>query len=88
MLFAPQTSIQVDVLAPGPTAGPFSDEIAGDLVETVRVICTFALGRPVDGPLALFSSDEEKAEAARQKQYDSSILGLARDHISLDLFGE
>jgi hypothetical protein len=87
MPFAPQTSIEVDVLAPGPTAGPFSDEIAGDLVETVRVICTFALGRPVDGPLALFSSDEEKAEAARQKQHHSSILDLARNYVSLDLFG-
>jgi hypothetical protein len=87
MLFAPKTSIQVDILAPGPTAGPLSDEIAGDVAETVRVICTFALGRPVDGPLALFSSDEEKAEAAREKQYDSSILDLARNRISLDLFG-
>jgi hypothetical protein len=88
VLFAPQASVKVDILAPGPTAGPFSNEIAGQLLETVRVICAFALGRPVNAPPTLFPSDDQHTQAAQEKRRDPAILSLARDGISLDLFGD
>jgi hypothetical protein len=76
----------VYVAVPGPATGFFSDFIAHGVVEPVAAICSFALGRPVDPPPALFAPNKDDHKEARDKQGDSAILTLARKSISLDIF--
>ncbi|MEU8249949.1 hypothetical protein [Nonomuraea sp. NPDC048916] len=87
-LFVPDTRITVYIYAPGPTAGPLSAKFASNILETVRLICSLALGRPVSGPPAIFPAKGGDAELARQLQFDQSILTLARNGVSLDVFAE
>jgi hypothetical protein len=55
----------------------------------VSAICTLALGRVVSGDgFALFPAEPEKAQEAQALRYDPEILTLARDSISLDIFGD
>jgi hypothetical protein len=88
-LFVPNISIDALLFVPGPCPGPFSDEVAWGVAEAVRVVCSFALGRAVDGPGHIFAlSDADRAAQAAKERHDPSILTLARNSISLDIFGE
>jgi len=46
------------------------------------------VGRAVDVPLVIFPAEPQETAAAQALRYDNSILGLARDHVSLDVFDE
>jgi hypothetical protein len=83
-LLVPETTINVALFVPGPSAGPLSDEIAYALSESVRVICALALGRTVNSPLHIFPAKSDLDAQARSDRDNPSILGLARDGISLD----
>ncbi len=87
-LFVPKTTINVSIFTPGPGPGPLSQEIAEGLLEVIRVVCAFALGRPVDSPGMIFPADDDKASEALARRTDLSILGLARNSQSLDVFDE
>jgi hypothetical protein len=87
-LFAPETDITVTIFTPGPTAGDLSQKIAMGITETVGAICAFALGRVVEVPLMIFPLSGEAAAVAHSRRRDRPILGLAREHVSLDIFGE
>jgi hypothetical protein len=89
LLFAPRTEIVATVFVPGPVSGPLAQRTASGVVEAVAAICTLALGRVVSGlPPALFPLPAEEAGDAQRLRTDPSILGLARDGVSLDIFGD
>ncbi|MFI6855956.1 hypothetical protein [Streptomyces sp. NPDC050416] len=90
MLFAPETTIRALIFSPGPSAGDLSRRTAAGIAETVASICTLALGRVVNLPPAAttFPATEEVTEEAKSIQSDPSILTLARNSISLDIFGD
>jgi hypothetical protein len=86
-LFAPSTRIRVHLFAPGGGPGPLSGKIASNLLEFARVVCTFALGRSVDGspaPPSLVRS--EHGHAAENLRFDQNVLTLARSSVPLDPF--
>jgi hypothetical protein len=56
--------------------------------QVVAAICTFALGRTLDLPPALFPSDSKVAAGLSPRRIDSTIGTLARKHVSLDIFGQ
>ena len=88
-LFVPATKITVTLFAPGPAQGPLASNVAQATFETVAAICAVALGRPIDYPaLACFPRSMGVAKPQRARRYDTVIRGLARDSISLDIFGE
>jgi hypothetical protein len=87
-IFVPQTEIKVTIFVPGPIASALTDRTAAGIAETVGAICALALGRVVEVPFAIFPAEADDARTARAHRYDVAIQGLARDHISLDLFGE
>jgi len=87
-LFAPASKIQATVFIHGPTHSEFTDRSANSVTELVAAVCAFATGRPVSFFPTMFSVREEKAEATLARQLDPEILGLARDSISLDVFGD
>jgi hypothetical protein len=88
-LIVPNLRITVTIFVPGPAAGSFACDMAAVMFETVGAICAFALGRPVDDPsLAHFPLRDDDAARLRARQRDPSILTLARDSVSLDIFGE
>jgi hypothetical protein len=88
-LFGPDVSINVTVFVPGPAPGELAGKIASTMFETASAISAFALGRPVELPLFVnFPSMPDDAASARPRRYDLDILGLARDTVSLDIFGE
>lgn len=84
-LLAPKAIVHVHIAAPGPCAGYLSSRVAHGVIETVGAICTFALGRPVQLPHAVFPTDEKVSEL-NQRRADPKILGLARKGTSLDIF--
>ena len=87
-LFVPETDVKVSIFTPGPTASTFTQRTVAGLIEMVGAICALAVGRVVEVPLAIFPAEPEEAAAAEALRYDNSILGLARDRISLDVFDE
>lgn len=86
--FAPRAVVDVHVAAPGPVHGPLSEPIAHRLVEEVAAICSFALGRPVNLPPSVFPSAPETVADLDRRRDDVSMLGLARNGISLDIFDD
>jgi hypothetical protein len=89
ILFVPDTKITVTLFAPGPAAGPLAQNVARATFETVAGICSIALGRPISySALAHFPVPADLAESQRVRRYDPGIRGLARDFVSLDIFGE
>jgi hypothetical protein len=86
-LFAPPTRIDVALFVPGPQ-GPLAQRTAAGACEVVAAICALALGRPVDLPPSILPADDARAANARSRRRALSILGLARDSVSLDVFGE
>jgi hypothetical protein len=87
-LFTPATDIKVALIIPGPVASDLTQRIAMAALEIVAAICAFALGRPVEMPMAISPAKAEDAEAAKATQQDDSIPNLARESISLDIFDE
>lgn len=88
-LFVPDLRIRATIFVPGPAAGSLARDTASAIFETVAAICAFALGRPVDDPnLAHFPLSDLDAASHRGRQSDPSILTLARDSVSLDIFGD
>ena len=87
-LFTPETDIKVTIFTPGPTASDLTQKTASGMLELVAAICALALGRVVEPPLGIFPTNPEDATAAQVLRFDTSILNLARDGISLDVFDE
>lgn len=85
-IFAPEAMVNVHIAAPGPCAGFCSSHVAYGVVETIGAICTFALGRPITIPSAVFPSKAEVLPQLTACQADHKILTLARNHISLDIY--
>lgn len=87
-LLAPHTDIEVLLFVPGPAPGPLAGKIAARLIEVIAAICGFALGRVVEPPLTIFPAQQDAIDPANAMRTDPSILGLARNSISLDIFGD
>jgi hypothetical protein len=87
-LFTTAVDIKVTLFLPGPIAGDLTQRGASGVIEVVAAICAFALGKPVELPLALFPAKQEEVERAQALQLDPNILNLARNNISLDIFNE
>jgi hypothetical protein len=87
-LFAPKAVVHVHVAIPAPCAGHFSSHIAHGATETVAAICTFALGRGVALPPSIFPSKPERLPELDARRTDSTVLTLARKHVSLDIFSQ
>lgn len=87
-LNAPKTDIHVFLKVPGGGHGPFSSKVAADTLEFVRLICSFALGRPVSGFTGTgFPVDEADSKAADEQQHDFvNVPTLARNGVPLDPF--
>lgn len=85
----PDVKITATLFVPGPAPGPMARKVANATFEIVSAICALALGRPVEiTSLAHFPVSPEIAEQQRARRYDASILGLTRNSVSLDIFGE
>ena len=90
LLLAPQSKIQVTIFAPGPGPSDWSRKNAEACAEVVAAVCTVASGRPV-GYAAVqlqFPAQDDDAAKALGRTCDPAILGLARDSISVDPWGE
>lgn len=86
LLFAPPTRVDVTIFAPGPCHSALSAQVAGSCTEVVAATCALATGRPVDYDPPMFPAEAPDAAAAQQRRTDPTILGLARDSVSLDVF--
>ena len=87
-LFVPETVIEVTIFVGGPVAGGLTNRTASIMMEIVGALCAFALGNPVEIPPVIFPASEPDTAAARVIRFNPSIPGLARDGVSLDIFGE
>lgn len=88
ILFLPPSTISVTIFTPGPCESGFTAQGAAGLTEVVAAICAFATGRPVKFEIPPFALGEDASRGALACQYDMSIQTLARDSISLDIFGD
>lgn len=86
-LLAPKAQVRIHIAVPGPCEGHFSSYVAHGVLETVGAICTFALGRPVTLPPAVFQSIESEVAGLQLRRADPAILTLARKTVPLDIFG-
>lgn len=87
-LFVSETEIDVTIFVGGPVVGGLTNRLASIMIEIVGAICAFALGNPVEIPLVIFPANEPDTSVARAIRFDPLILGLARDGVSLDIFGQ
>jgi hypothetical protein len=85
-ILAPTAVVRVHIAASGPCAGYFSSRMAHDVIETVGAISTFALGRPVQLPHAIFPARDEDVPELDKRRTDPEIPTLARRGTSLDIF--
>jgi hypothetical protein len=85
-LFAPPAAVHVYVSVPGPCEGHFSSHLAHTVIETVRAICGFALGRPLALPPMLVPPDPDLMTELVSRQTDQGIPELHRRGVSLDIF--
>lgn len=85
-LFAPKSIAHAHIAIPAPCVGNFSSHVAHQIIEIVAAICSFALGRGVALPPSIFPSKTEEFNDLNKRRIDSTILTLARKHISLDIF--
>lgn len=88
VLIAPKTIIQAHLAVSAPCEGYFSLHLAQYMLEIVAAICTFALGRAVTLPPALFASNSESLAQLIARQSDEAVKTLARKHVSLDIFSQ
>lgn len=87
-LFVPETVIEATIFVGGPIVGGLTNQTASIMIEIVGAICAFAIGNPVAIPLVISPASAPDTSAARAVRFDPSIPGLARDGVSLDIFGE
>ena len=85
-LLPPQALAHVHIAVPAPCVGNFSSHIAHAVLETTAAICSFALGRAVSLPPSAFPTRPEMAPGVQARQFDQSVLTLARKHVALDIF--
>ena len=88
LMFAGSTNIKVTIFSPGPIESDLTRRTAAALLETVAAICAFALGRVVESPLMIVPIKDDEAATAQALRRDESILTLARNSVSLDVFEE
>jgi hypothetical protein len=88
LIFLPSSEVPLTVFAEGPVQSNFTAMAAAGLTEVVAAICAFATGRPVRFEVPRFALDENASREALSRQSDVSIPNLARDSISLDIFGD
>jgi hypothetical protein len=88
MLFATLTTVRVLIFAPGPVQGFHTDKLAGGMSELTAAVCSLALGRFARPTGLLDAAEADSTRTAEAKRGDVTVLGLARDGISLDVFGE
>ncbi|MGA9666803.1 MAG: hypothetical protein WBQ69_10195 [Gallionella sp.] len=86
--FAPKAVAHIHIAVPSPCAGHFSSYIAHSATETVAAICTFALGRPINLPPSVFPTSPERLPDLNSRRTDTTVLTLARKHVSLDFFSQ
>lgn len=86
--FPAATRIQVSMIVPGPSDGKLSQSVAAGLAETVAAVCALALGRVVRYDPVFYAAPEDEASEVLEQRHDTTIPGLARDHVSLDFIGE
>lgn len=87
-LLAPPSKVQVTIFAPGPGPSEWSQRAAAGCAEVVAAVCAFATGRPVEYQVPRFPAENAYAERAVARKHSQEIMGLARDSVSLDVFGE
>jgi hypothetical protein len=85
-LFAPKALAHIHIAVPAPGVGNFSAYIAHSVVETAAAICSFALGRAVSLPPTVFPTRPEQIPDVSARQFDQTVLTLARKHVPLDIF--
>jgi hypothetical protein len=85
-LMAPKAVMNVHIAVSAPCSGHFSSHASHSVLEIVAAICTFALGRGVKLPLSVSHTKPERITELATKRTDAGILGLARKHVSLDIF--
>lgn len=88
MIFAPATVVDAVIYVPGPVWSPLTDRVASGITETTAALCAVALGRPVTSEGGDFPIGDDGIPAALSRRSDMSIRGLARDGVSLDIFGD
>lgn len=88
LLFAPPSKVQVTVFVPGPCSSDLTQRSAAGIVELVAAICALATGRPILYRAPPFPAADSDAATALRRKRDPAILGLARDSVSLDVFGD
>lgn len=88
LLLAPPSKVQVTIFAPGPGPSELSQRAAAGYAEVVAAICAFATGRPATYQVPQFPAEDAYAERAVARTHSPEILGLARDCVSLDVFGD
>lgn len=85
-LLAPKALAHVHIAVLAPCVGNFSSHIAHAVLETTAAICSFALGRAVSLPPSAFPTRPEMEPGVQARQFDQSVLTLARKHVALDIF--
>ncbi|WP_069167882.1 hypothetical protein [Nocardia altamirensis] len=88
LLLAPPSKVRVTIFAPGPGPSEWSQRNAAGCAEVVAAICAFATGRPVDYQVPQFPAKDVYVERAVARRHSPEILGLARDSVSLNVFGD
>lgn len=86
--FASRSKLGVTIFAPGPCDSELSGRFAGGAAEIVAAVCALATGRPVEHHAPLFAASPDEATRGFERRTAPTIPGLARDHISLDVFDE
>ena len=88
-LFPPTVDIKITTFVPGPAAADLANRTALAVFEIVSAICAFSLGRVVDTPfMVAFPLMHAEADVELSRRRDTTIRGLARDSVSLDIFRE
>jgi hypothetical protein len=84
----PPMEIGVFIKVPGGGHGPFSNRVASEALEFVRLICSFSLGRPVAGPPGvIFPTDQAGEVEANARQCDfTGVLPLGGNGVPFDPF--
>lgn len=85
-LFLPEAHVHVHFRVSAPCEGFLASYVVHKLIEPLAAICTFALGRAVRLPPAVFPSKPEVVSDLNARSADVSILTLARKGVSLDIF--
>jgi len=88
LLFAPASKLKVTIFVPGPCSSDLSKLTAAGVSELVAAVCALATGRSVLHDPPIFPAEEPESAAALVRRADLTIPGLARDSVSLDVFGE